>query len=143
MHADRPPSHARVKLVPEGIDVGGQVVPLFAAAVHYWRLEPGDWRRALDATRSLGFRLIDVYVPWSVHEVGPGAFDFGKLADERDVGAFIQLIGELGLHCILRPVSMTQSKEDSRDHRGIVERASVPAFSGQADGRGRPLHWVQ
>lgn len=103
MHADRPPSHARVKLVPEGIDVGGQVVPLFAAAVHYWRLEPGDWRRALDATRSLGFRLIDVYVPWSVHEVGPGAFDFGKLADERDVGAFIQLIGELGLHCILRP----------------------------------------
>ncbi len=103
MHADRPSAHARVKLVPEGIDVGGEVVPLFAAAVHYWRLDPGHWRRALEATRSLGFPLIDVYVPWGVHEVGPGAFDFGKLADERDVARFVELIGELGMFCILRP----------------------------------------
>ena len=107
MHAARSHSHARaegrVALVPQGLDVGGQILPLHAAAVHYWRLEPRHWRRALEATKSLGFRLIDVYVPWGVHELGPGAFDFGKLSDERDVAAFVELIAELDLFCILRP----------------------------------------
>jgi len=99
----RPRAEGRVALVPEGLAIGGETLPLHAAAVHYWRLEPRHWRAALDATKSLGFRLIDVYVPWGVHEVGPGAFDFGKLSDEKDVGAFVELIHELGLYCILRP----------------------------------------
>lgn len=107
MHAarrrPRPRAEGGVALVPEGLSIGGKVLPLHAAAVHYWRLEPRHWRPALDATRSLGFRFIDVYVPWGVHEVGPGTFDFGKLSDERNVAAFVELIGELELYCILRP----------------------------------------
>ncbi|MBK7585704.1 MAG: beta-galactosidase [Myxococcales bacterium] len=99
----RPRAEGRVELAPEGLRIGGEVVPLHAAAVHYWRLDPRDWRAALEATKSLGFRLIDVYVPWGVHEIGPGTFDFGRLADERDVAAFVELIGELELYCILRP----------------------------------------
>lgn len=98
-----PESEARIALTREGLRVGGQPVPLHAAAVHYWRLEPRSWRPALDAVKSLGFRLVDVYVPWGVHELGPGTFDFGKLADEKNVGAFVDLIGELGLYCIVRP----------------------------------------
>lgn len=90
-------------LTPAGLRVGGRDVPLFVAAVHYWRLDPRDWRAALDATKSLGFRVVDVYVPWSVHEIGPGTFDFGRLADERNVAAFLELVEELDLYCILRP----------------------------------------
>lgn len=107
MHAarrrSRPRAEGRVALVPEGLSVGGKTLPLHAAAVHYWRLDPRHWRAALDATKSLGFRFVDVYVPWSVHELGPGTFDFGKLADERDVAAFVELIAELELYCIVRP----------------------------------------
>lgn len=93
----------RVKLVREGILVDGEVVPLFAASVHYWRLETRFWRPALDAVKSLGFRMIDTYIPWSVHETAPGEYDFGTLDPRRDVARFVRLCGEMGLPVIARP----------------------------------------
>src|SRR5262245_4882821 len=93
----------RVKLVREGILVNGEVVPLLAASVHYWRLETRFWRPALDAVKSLGFRLIDTYVPWSVHETAPGELDFGTLDPRRDVSRFVRLCQELGFWVIVRP----------------------------------------
>ncbi|WP_437926137.1 beta-galactosidase [Sorangium sp. So ce291] len=92
-----------VRLVPGGLDIGGKLVPLYAGSLHYWRLDPQDWRACLEATRTLGVRLIDIYVPWAVHETGPGQFDFGVLDPRRDVGAFLRLAHELGFHVIARP----------------------------------------
>ncbi|WP_437853637.1 beta-galactosidase [Sorangium sp. So ce363] len=92
-----------VRLVPGGLDIGGKLVPLYAGSVHYWRLDPQHWRACLEATRSLGVHLIDIYVPWAVHETGPGQFDFGRLDPRRDVGAFLGLAHELGFYVIARP----------------------------------------
>ena len=92
-----------MELAPEGLRIGGKIVPLHAAAVHYWRLDPAFWRAALDATKALGFRVIDTYVPWAIHEVAPGSFDFGRQDPRRDVAHFVELVEELGLHCIVRP----------------------------------------
>ncbi len=93
----------RVTLTRGGLVAGGEVVPLFAGTVHYWRLEPRMWRPCLEATRALGARLIDVYVPWNVHEVGPGALELGEKDPRRDVVGFLRLIRELGMLAILRP----------------------------------------
>lgn len=98
-----PTRPSRVELAPGGLKVGHEVVPLHAAAVHYWRLEVDAWRRALSAAKGLGFRLIDTYVPWAVHEQGPGEFDFGRRDPRLNVQHFVELVGELGLHCIVRP----------------------------------------
>ncbi len=92
-----------VALVPGGIRVGGEVVPLTAGSVHYWRLDPRDWRACLTATRDLGLRLVDTYVPWGVHEIAPGQLELGRGDPRRDVGAFLRLAHELGLHAIVRP----------------------------------------
>lgn len=92
-----------VRLVPGGLDVGGKLVPLYAGSVHYWRLDPRDWRACLEATRALGLHVIDIYVPWATHEIGPGQFDFGELDPRRDVGAFLRLAHELGFYVIARP----------------------------------------
>ncbi|WP_437286715.1 beta-galactosidase [Sorangium sp. So ce406] len=92
-----------VRLVPGGLDIGGKLVPLYAGSLHYWRLDPPDWRACLEATRALGVHLIDIYVPWAVHETGPGQFDFGQIDPRRDVGAFLRLAHELGFHVIARP----------------------------------------
>jgi beta-galactosidase len=101
--AKRERRRERVELVPEGIRVGAEVVALFVASVHYWRLETRHWRPALDAVKSLGFRIVDTYVPWSEHETAPGEFDFGRLEPSRDVARFVRLCGELGLYVIVRP----------------------------------------
>ena len=92
-----------VRLVPGGLLVGEKAVPLIAGSVHYWRLDPKDWRACLEATRALGVRLIDVYIPWNVHEVAPGKLELGQGDPQRDLGAFLRLAHELGLYVIARP----------------------------------------
>jgi beta-galactosidase len=92
-----------VKLARGGIVLGGELVPLYAGAVHYWRLDRADWRACLQGVRDLGLRLVDVYVPWAVHEVAPGELEMGRGDPGRDVAAFVRLAQELDLWVILRP----------------------------------------
>ncbi|HEU4539287.1 MAG TPA: beta-galactosidase [Polyangiaceae bacterium] len=97
-------SGARVRLVPEGLELsGGERLPLYAGSVHYWRLSVEDWRACLRAVREVGFRLVDVYVPWAVHERAPGSFDFGEHDARLDLVRFLKLAHELGLYAIVRP----------------------------------------
>jgi beta-galactosidase len=92
-----------VKLGREGLVIGGERVPLYAGSVHYWRLDPRDWRACLTAIKGLGLRLVDTYVPWAVHEVAPGVLELGDTDPRRDVAHFLRLAGELGLYAIVRP----------------------------------------
>ena len=92
-----------VRLCPGGVEIGGQVVPLYVGSVHYWRLDPRDWRACLQATKDLGMRFVDTYVPWSVHETAPGLYELGQRDPQRDVAAFLRLAHELGLYVIARP----------------------------------------
>ena len=94
----------RVRLHPHGLDLGdGQVLPLWAGAMHYWHHPPAEWRPALEAMKAMGLRLVDVYVPWGVHEQPSGELDFGQFDPRLDVAAFLALVHELGMQCILRP----------------------------------------
>ena len=109
--ADRPvvplaplASAVRVRLSPDGLDLGdGDVLPLWAGAMHYWRHAPVDWRPGLRAMRDMGLRLVDIYVPWGVHETAPGKYDFGERDPSLDVAKFLDLAHEIGLRCVLRP----------------------------------------
>jgi beta-galactosidase len=78
-------------------------VPLLAGAVHYFRLQPTHWRRALESVRELGFPIVETYVPWGEHEISEGQYDFGQHDPRKDLGAFLDLAHELGLFVFLRP----------------------------------------
>jgi beta-galactosidase len=92
-----------VRLVAGGIEIGGEVVPLLAGSVHYWRLDPSEWRACLEAVRDLGLRFVDTYIPWAVHEVAPGKLELGGTDPQRDITRFCRLAAELGLYVIARP----------------------------------------
>ena len=92
-----------VHLAPGGLEIGGAVVPLYAGSVHHWRLDPRDWRTCLQAVKDLGLRLVDIYIPWAVHETSPGHLELGGRDPQRDLGAFLRLAHELGLYVIARP----------------------------------------
>jgi beta-galactosidase len=99
-----PTEKMRVRLHPHGLDLGdGEVLPLWAGSMHYWRLEQSQWRAGLEAMRSMGLRLVDTYVPWGVHETAVGEHDFGEADARLDVGRFLELAHEVGLRCVLRP----------------------------------------
>jgi beta-galactosidase len=53
--------------------------------------------------KAMGLRLVDTYVPWGVHETGPGEYDFGERDGRLDVVRFLEMAHELGLRCLLRP----------------------------------------
>jgi beta-galactosidase len=94
----------RVRLCAQGLDLGnGEVVPLWAGAMHYWRHSPGEWRAGLQAIKDMGLRLVDTYIPWGLHETGPGEYDFGERNPSLDVARFLELAHEVGLPCVFRP----------------------------------------
>jgi len=95
---------ARVLLHPHGLDLGdGEVLPLWAGAMHYWRHPRAEWRAGLEAMHAMGLRLVDTYVPWGVHERAPGEYDFGENDSRLDVAAFLETAHDVGLRCVLRP----------------------------------------
>lgn len=80
--------------------VDGETVSLYGGAVHYWRLERGKWNQILEAVKGMGFNMISIYIPWEVHEVERGVFDF---SGDKDIDAFLTLCEEKDLRIIVRP----------------------------------------
>ncbi len=67
--------------------------------VEYALLAPERWRAALLSLKQMGFNTIRTSAPWCLHEPRAGRMDFtGAL----DIGSFVRLCGELGLHVVLR-----------------------------------------
>jgi beta-galactosidase len=99
----RDSDESRPKLTREGVLLGERVVPLLSGSVHYFRLEPESWRTCLESMREMGCTLVDVYVPWSVHEAPDGTLDFGARNPALDVVKFLRIAEQLGLFALVRP----------------------------------------
>lgn len=76
--------------------IGSNVEGLYAGAVHYWRLDREKWSEILDKVCSLGFVAISIYMPWEVHEIERGRFDFGSIDPRKDLDAFLTLASPRG-----------------------------------------------
>lgn len=96
-HTDRP------HLEGAELVLGEQRLPLRSGAVHYWRLRREHWEPALKQVQALGLPIVETYVPWAVHEVAPGEFDFGQQDPRKDLPKFLELADSLGLKVIVRP----------------------------------------
>lgn len=92
-----------VTVTEQGLLVDGRLVPVYAGAVQYWRLERDAWERVLDAVVELGFEVIETYVPWGIHETAPGAFDWGDVEPRKGLDSFLDLCHERGLYVLARP----------------------------------------
>lgn len=92
-----------VSITERGLMLDGRTVPLLSGSIHYWRLSRTVWRDCLAKMRELGLEGACTYVPWSVHEIEEGRFDFGEIVPEKDLVAFIRMVHEEGLWLIVRP----------------------------------------
>ncbi|MHB8718503.1 MAG: beta-galactosidase [Candidatus Dormibacteria bacterium] len=113
-------SSRTVELTPSGLHLqgAGEIVPI-SGSIHYWRHEPAEWPRILDAFASTGLRIVDVYVPWTVHDdVDAGSVWSGS----RDLTAFLRLIHDRGMYATARVgphsgAELTDSGFPARVHR--------------------------
>jgi len=129
-------SHARVQLSPRGLRLGEREVPLISGSVHYWRLDPREWLAALTALHSLGIEIVDVYVPWGVHEQADGSFDFGTRDPRLDVVRFLNAAQSLGLLAIVRPGPHINAE---LTYFGIPERVIWSEECQARSPRGKPV----
>jgi beta-galactosidase len=129
-----------VRLVPEGLELtgegGARVLPLYAGAMHYWRHAPTDWRAGLEAVKAMGLALVDVYVPWGVHEQADGRVDFGARDPRLDVARFLRIAHEVGLFVILRPGPHINAE---LTHFGVPERILWDTRMQARSARGTPV----
>jgi beta-galactosidase len=76
----------------------------FSAEMHYFRVEKRYWSICFERIKKAGFRIISTYVPWNLHEIRPGDFDFrGMNGPEKDLIVFLELCREFGFKVILKP----------------------------------------
>lgn len=95
---------ATVKIAEKKIWVDELEIPLLSGEVHYWRLDPANWRPALQRAREMGLQVIATYVCWDFHEIEPGRYDFrGETDARRNLLGFLDLLTAEGFWVILRP----------------------------------------
>ncbi len=71
-----------------------------AAAMHYFRVPREYWKDRLLKIKACGFNTVETYTAWNLHEPVEGTYDF---SDNLDLGAYLDLINELGMLAIVRP----------------------------------------
>ncbi len=80
--------------------VNGEREKFVSGSIHYFRVHPEYWRDRLLKLKECGCNCVETYVPWHLHEKRRGELDFtGWL----DLGAYLDLISEMGLYAIVRP----------------------------------------
>ena len=108
-----------------------RALPFLAGAMHYWRVEPRRWPKCVQAIRDLGFRLVETYVPWSVH-------DADGWTGQNDLGAFLDVVADAGLGVVLRPGPHCNAELTSF---GYPERVLRDAASLAVGNHGAPV-WM-
>lgn len=92
------------KIENKQLQIGNRAVSLLSGEVHYWRLDPHQWRTILERVKEMGIRLVATYICWDFHELAPGKFDFtGQTDPRRNLVGFIELLTELEFDIVLRP----------------------------------------
>lgn len=128
----RVPPDAPVRLENRRLLVGGKPIALYSGAVHYWRLDRPKWADILDKVVGMGFNAISTYIPWEVHELARGEFDFGRVNSNNDIDAFLSLCERKGLNLIVRPGPQINSELTWFGYpRRILEDPEMQARSGQ------------
>lgn len=77
----------------------GRRVWITSGAIHYSRVPRAHWAERIALAKRAGLNTIETPIFWSVHEPRPGALDF---TGDNDLRAFVQLVGEARMYCILR-----------------------------------------
>jgi len=86
-----------------GLLIDGELRPFWSGSIQYFRTEASLWPRLLDLVKEMGFGFIETYIPWSVHELEKGKFDFGEKSPNKDLDQFLALCQERGFKVMARP----------------------------------------
>lgn len=110
----------------------GRRVWIVSGSVHMGRVPREQWADRVHAAKLAGCNTIETPIFWSRCEPRPGQFDFDG---DNDIRRFVQIVGDAGLMCILRPGPYVGQGWDAggiptwlADNHNVRLRANDPAF---------------
>ena len=85
--------------------LNGEPFQIISGGIHYFRILPEYWEDRLQKLKELGCNTVETYIPWNMHELVKGKFDFygEHVHGMLDVVSFVRTAQRLGLWVILRP----------------------------------------
>lgn len=86
--------------------IGGKDVVLIGGSMHYFRIPRAEWAATFERMREDGFNVVDIYIPWFIHEPEENTFDFQSLQ------RFLDMAHEYGLYIVARPGPYINSEAD-------------------------------
>ncbi|MBM7553190.1 beta-galactosidase [Thalassobacillus pellis] len=93
-----------IRVESEKIIINGKETIVFGGELHYFRIPKEEWKDRIRQVKEAGINMISTYVPWIFHEYEEGYIDLtGETRAERDFRAFLQLISEEDMYCLVRP----------------------------------------
>lgn len=93
-------NNGRLSITKDGFFLHGRPLRILSGAIHYFRVPRAYWEDRLLKLRACGFNTVETYIPWNLHEMREGVFDWDG---EKDFTAFVCLAQRTGLYVILRP----------------------------------------
>ena len=126
--APTPPS-AAIVAGDHAFRIDGKTTALYGGAVHYWRLDRDRWDGILESVKAMGFTMVSIYIPWEIHEIERGKFDY---SGNKDIDAFLTLIESKGLKIVVRPGPQINSELTWFGYPGrILADPELQALNGQ------------
>lgn len=113
-------------------------MPLWAASAEYFHVKRASWAPALRALRELGFRFIDVRVPWNLHELEPGTYDFRGDDGCLDVAGFLDEVAAADLYAVVR-LGPRQEASSDLAWAGLPRRVAWNAECHALSPKGHPV----
>ncbi|PGS48761.1 beta-galactosidase [Bacillus sp. AFS041924] len=93
-----------IQIKNEKVIINGKEIILFGGELHYFRLQQYEWKNRIKQIKAAGANMVSTYIPWQFHEKTEGEIDLtGKSRPEKDLRAFIQMIQDENMYCLVRP----------------------------------------
>ena len=81
------------------LSVDGKRIWVVSGSIHFQRTPRDEWVSRIHAAKHAGLNTVETPIFWNLIETRPGSYNF---KENNDIREFVRLVGEAGMHCILR-----------------------------------------
>ncbi|MCM8809346.1 MAG: beta-galactosidase [Candidatus Omnitrophica bacterium] len=77
---------------------------IFGGEIQYFRLEDRYWEKVVEKLKESGLNFVSTYIPWGIHEIKKGIFDFeGRKSQKTNLIKFLEIVKKYELKIAVRP----------------------------------------
>ncbi|PSR33783.1 MAG: beta-galactosidase [Sulfobacillus benefaciens] len=93
-----------IQMLKGALVIAGTPQFLFGGELHYFRLNPQEWRRRIHEMRLAHMNTVGAYIPWLWHEPTESEWDFtGATHPRRNLRQFLEICHDEGMKVFARP----------------------------------------